>query len=894
MLYRLSLRIMQLASLLLPSWFRHAAGRDLLVTHDERARECKTNLALLRLTVREAVSVFALAIRLQLLPSPTSPRLPMLDTLRQDFGFALRNCSRRWTFSLLVVLTFGLGIGATTAMYSVVDAVLLRPIDAPEPERIASIYSTIPSWKNSERLAPYWQHSTFSWPSYIEFKRQQRSFAEIAGYTWSSTTITGDGAPDLIGLGLATPELFSILGAHAYVGRLFTADDPTTTAVLSYNFWRSRFGGDANIVGRAIKLGARDCLVVGVLPPGFEVMRYWKGAAVLDAPVWRPMVPTPGDNNYGTGNSFISVIGRLRVGISLAQANDEAARLVPAVMPDPQYPRGGRVVPRIEDQSAGFRGPLLILIGASVLLLVAACTSIATMLLGAGMDRSSELAVRAALGAGRSRLVRQLVTEGILFGLAGGVLGIALASALLRLLLLMAPAGTPGLAGAALDMRVLLVALGISVVFALLFTMVPALVLSRVNIAGLASSARTIAGRRGRLQQILIVGELTLATTLLVGAGLLTRTMHRLDTVDPGFQPDGLLTVRVVRPPSVRFRVDGDSSANGLTDRVSAYYEQLASALRAIPGVHDVAVATILPFSGDAGSNDVEPEGYTRKPGQSMDAERRPISANYFSVMKMRMVAGRDFVAADDRSDAMRVVIVNESLVRKYWPGQSAIGTRLGFWNQQWTVVGVVHDAREFDLRGENGAKFYVPSKRLNEQSGSFVIRTRLDPSTLAASIRPALWAVDDKLPITQIATMRERMGNSVVEQRYRMRLMLAISGLAIIFAITGVYGVLSRSVARRRRELGIRSALGALSRDVMLLLLKQGLTLGVLGVGAGLVAGYFGTRVLESMLYDTSRNDPFTLAAIATLVLALTLIAAWYPARRAARVDPMEVLRAE
>jgi predicted permease len=896
MIHRLSLRLMQLAFALLPSWFRHTAGRDLLLTHAERARECATSFALIRMTIRELLSVFALAVRLRALPltSRPSPRLPMLETLRQDIAFAARGFMRRWTFSLLVVLTFGLGIGATTAMYSVVDAVLLRPIDAPEPERIASIYSTIPAWRTSDRLSAFWDRGTFSWPAYIEYKKRQQSFAEVAGYTTSSTTITGDGAPELIGVGLATPELFSILGVRPYLGRFFTPDDPTTTVILSHAFWRSRFGGDANVIGRPVKLGPRNSTIIGVLPPGFEMTRFWKNASVIDAPVWRPIVPTPGDGNYSADNSFLSVIGRLRYGISIAQANDETARLIPAVMPDTKYPRGGRVVPRIEDQSGEFREPLLILIGASVLLLIAACTSVATMLLGAGMDRQAELSVRAALGAGRGRLVRQLVTEGILFGVAGGLLGMALASGLLKFLLLLAPPGTPGLAGAAIDARVLLIAFGISIVFALLFTIAPALVLSRVNIANVASSARSVAGTRGRLQQILIVGELTLATTLLVGAGLLTRTMQRLETVDPGFRPDGLLTVRIVQPPSARFRVEGDSSARGVNERMSAYYGQLVGALRAIPGVEDVTVANILPFSGDAGSNDVDPEGVTRQPGESMDAERRPISANYIGLMKMRMVAGRDFVEADDRPDAVRVVIVNEGLVRRFWPGQSVVGKRLGFWNQQWTVVGVVHDAREFDLRGETGPKFYVPAKRLNQQTGSFVIRTRVDPSAIAQSIRPTLWSIDANLPITQIATMRERMGNSVVEQRYRMRLMLAISGLAIVFAITGVYGVLSRSVARRRRELGIRSALGALRRDVMLLLLKQGLVLGVIGVGAGLVVGYFGARVLESMLYETSRNDPITLAAITTLVLGLTVIAAWYPARRAARVDPMEVLRAE
>ena len=887
--------IVRAALQLLPRWFRDTAGRDVLLTHLARTRDQATRTRRF-VAITEAASLVWLAVRLRLSPPRAAfayandNRLPMMDTLWQDTTFALRSFARRPALSAIVVLTFGLGVGAATAMYSVVDAVLVRPIDAPEPERIASIYPTFPTWRTNERLSAFWDRGTFTWPAYVEYRTKQQTFTTIAGYTWGRATLLGGATPEQVDVGLATPELFAVLGARAFVGRLFQPDDPADVAVLAHDFWRSRFGGDASAVGRRVTLGGRAYTIVGVLPPRFEMTRWWGASKATGAAVWRPIVPD-GSSQYGPRNGFLSVLGRLRPGVSVEQANTEAARLIPIAMVAQDIKTGGRVVARIEDQSAQFREPLLILVGASVILLVAACTSVAAMLLGSGMDREAELSVRASLGAARGRLVRQLVTEGVLLGSVGGVFGVLLSTVVLRFLILLAPERTPGLANAAIDLRVLAVALVVSLAFALLFTIAPALVLSRVNLVGTAASPRIVKGGRGRLQQTLIVAELALATVLLLGAGLLTKTMHRLQTVDPGFVPDGLLTVRVA-PAYLRFRDDRDPSA--LARRLAAYYAQLETALQRLPGVQEIAIANILPFSGDAGSNDVKPEGVIPKPGESMDAERRPVSASYFGVMRMRFVAGRAFTTDEDRPDAPHVVVVNEAMVRKYWPGESGIGKRLGFWNEEWTVVGVVRDTRESNLRGERSTKFYVPSQRLGQPDGSFVIRTTGDPMDLASAIRPALWAVDPALPITQIMDMRRRMGQSVVEQQYRMRLMLAFSALATLFAIAGVYGVLSRSVARRRRELGIRVALGAVRRDVIVMMLRHGLALGFVGVSLGLALGYLGTRVLESMLYDTQRSDPITLAAITAVVLGLTLVAALPPAHRAAAVEPMEVLRGD
>ena len=897
---RWSDRIVGGALHLAPEWFRDTLGRDVLLTHGERTHECTSVLSLVRVTAIETASIIVLALRLHLAPPPSAvsmaheqyrrPRLPFMDTLRQDIAFAFRSFSRRPAFTLLVVATFGLGIAATTAMYSAVDAVLLRPINAPNAEQIASIYPTYPDWRSNERLAAWWDRGTFTWPAYIEYGRTQRSFSAIAGYTWSSGTLTSGGMPEQVGIGLATPELFGILGARPYAGRLFAPGDPADVVLLAHNFWRARFGSDAGVIGRRIGLGTRRYTVIGVLPPRFEMTRFWHGPGVIDAPIWRLIVPD-GSGNYGPNNGFLTVMGRLAPGVTFERANAEATQLIPALMTRPDLKVGGRVVERIADQTMTYREPLLILIGASVVLLIAACTSVAAMLLGAGIDREGELEVRAALGAGRSRLARQLVTEGVFIGLVGGVLGIVLSAPLLRLLVLIAPTRMPGLANASIDARVLSVALGVSILFALAFSIAPTLVLSRANLAR-GSSSRVVGGRRGRLQSALVIGELALATVLLLGAGLLTKTMRRLETVDPGFVPEGLLTARV-NPSFTRFNVPGDDD-NAREARIAAYYGQMADALRALPGVQSVAIAGVTPFSGDAGSNEVQPEGVTPKPGEVLDAERRPVTSNYFETMRMRIVAGRGFTPDDDRADAQRVVVVNEEMVRRYWPGETGVGKRLGFWKNQWTVVGVVRDTRESNLRGDRSTKFYVPSRRLNSAGGSFVIRTRGDEASVLRAITPALHSVDPTVAVTQVATMRARMGETVVEQRYRMRLMIAFSVLAVVFAVAGVYGVLSRSVARRKKELGIRTALGAVRRDVIVMLLEQGLRLGAAGLVVGLVIGYFGTKVLESMLYDTQRTDPLTIVAIATLVLGLAVVAAWRPARRAADVAPMEVLRGD
>ncbi|HEX6306985.1 MAG TPA: ABC transporter permease [Longimicrobiales bacterium] len=808
-----------------------------------------------------------------------------MDRLRQDVHFALRSFARRPGFTALVVLTFGLGVGAATAMFSVVDTVLLRPLPYPDADRVVVIHPTYPEWRNGA-LHHMWDRGRFSLPELTDFAAQQQSFTAFAGYGSTRATLLGAGPPERIEIGVGAPALFTLLGAAPQLGRLFHDGEPGGVILLTDALWRRRFGGDAGVIGRAIVLGGTSYEVVGILRPGFQV-------AGLAADAWRPLPPpTEGERN---DHSYFA-IARLRPDVSLDQADAEAARLLTAFATEGHAQHGGRATRMQDDLTRTYRLPLILLVCASFLLLAASCGSVATLLLGAGLDRESEIVVRAALGAARPRILRQLITEGLLLGVGGGVSGLAFTTLLIRVLLQLAPAGTPRLDAVAVDARVLVFAVATSLLCALVFTLLPALAVSDAKLHTPAPAARVTRTAHGRLHTSLVAAEIALATVLLMGAGLLTRTMQQLNAVNPGFDPDGLVTVRLAQDYARLF----DPAADDFVSSISTHFARIVDEVSAIPGVH-VAVAATLPFSGDAASNDIEPEGYAPAPGEEMTAARRLVSGNYFDVMRMPIITGRGLTPADDRPGGGRVIVVSEQLARRFWPGQPAIGRRIRYWDDEpWTIVGVAADTRERDLRGDGGPardtdlKFYVPARVRGAGAGSLIVRTNLDLAQLAPLIRERVWAVDPTVAIPEITTMRDRMGQSIAEQRYRMRLVLAFALLAALFAVMGVHGMLSRAAIRRRREMGVRSALGALPRDLGALLIGQAARVTGAGLAVGLALAYFATRVLESFLFETRRADPVTIAAVIGLLLTAAVGAAWQPARRAARVQPMEVLKLE
>ena len=875
-----SLQVYRFALKLLPSYIRERGEGELLEVVRARLEEAGSRGARVRVLLREIGSVIALAVRVRGGgPFPENSRLtrdlPMSDQLLQDVRFAWKSFMRRPGFSALIVVTFGLGIGATTSMFSVVDAVLLKPLSFEEPEELLDIYPTLPEWRNHPSLHANWQKGRFSYPELQQFAQQQRSFESVGGFTGGSTTIREGGPPERIGIGIATPGLLRTLRVQPLYGRLLADDERPDVVMLTYELFAARFGADPDVIGRTVRMGTGSVTVVGVLPRDFEL----PGST---AKLWR-MADTNHRDNVNATMHMYRALGRMRAGVTFAQANDEAQRLIAAYSVGDHNEHGGRVVSPIVELTQSYRLPLTILLAASMVLLLAACASVATLLLGAGIDREQELAIRSALGARRRRILAQLTTEGVLLGVIGGVCGVLLSRALLRVLLRLAPEGIPRLPLAAIDYRVLAFATAVSVVFAALFTLGPALMFSRVSFGVSASGAR-IVGSRSRLQSGLVAAEIALATLLLVGAGLLTRTVMHLQERDPGFDPDNLIAFEVGYDFE-RF----EPARDGFETRLNAWFGTVLDAVRAVPGAEQVATAGVLPYSGDQITTYVVPEGYTPKEGEVLEAGYRRVSWNYLDVMRLRLVQGRGFTEADTRA-GVHTAIIDEAMAQRYYPRATPLGRKLRVSDEDYEIVGVIANAGDQDLRGGELPKFYIAE----EGEGSIIVRYRGDPEPIMAALRAQVWSVDETVPITRMSTMRELMSGTLAHQRYRMRLMLTFAALATLFAVMGVYGVMSRAAARRSREMGIRSAVGAARGDLLRLMLGHGARISVAGVVIGIAAAAVATRVLESMLFETERNDPATLLSIVALMLTLGVLAAWAPARRAAAVQPMEVLRAD
>jgi putative ABC transport system permease protein len=885
---------------LLPRALRDRIGDGMLEVFDERQREAQAAgvLAMLRVWAHElggAVLVAVQARRRVAKPWKESaagsggprprPYLPFA-TMIEDARFAMRAARRRPGPYVMAVLTCALGIGAGTAMFSLVDTVLLRPLPYPDPERIVSVYPTIEEWRDHPTLSAFWDRASWSYPEYVDWRGEQRSFTQAAVYGSSTVTLTGSGEPVRVGVGRASGELFAMLGAAPVLGRGFAEEEGVRgerVVVLTHGFWQSRFGGARDVIGQTVRLSGVARTIVGVLPARFQLTG-------LDAVAWTPI---DGQEVAQRDNHNLRMIARLAPGAGIERAQDETSRILEALTRshrESETTHRAHLVPRLDDETRQVRTPLLILLAASVLLLAVACVNVAALLLGLGIDREHELIVRGAIGADRGRLVRQLVTESLVLAAAGGAAGVLLALLLTNGLVLLAPAGVPRIDAVRLDGRVLTVALAASCGVGVLFGLLPALALTGADLAGRMRGARST-GRRHRLHAGLVVAQVALATVLLLGAGLLARTLAKLDAVDPGFDPEGVLTVRIA-PSYQQFTDGGDFDAS----RFDQYHAELETALRRVPGVAAVGITSSLPYSGDRAGNGIEPEGYVPSPGEVVVASRYTVSANYMDLMRMRIVEGRGFTAADDRADAAKVTIVTENLARRFWPGESPLGRDITFWGGTFTIVGVVADVRDRSLSEGDDVRYYMPRRQLPGQGGSFVLRAAasIDPLSLASDLRRAVWSVDPAVPVTSVMLLTERIADSLSEQRYRARLMGVFGVLAVLLSTLGIYGVTGSAVASRTREIGVRSALGQPRGGALALVLRQGVMLALAGVAAGLLAGVAAARVLASFLYDTRTADPLTLALVALALTVLAGLASLAPSLRAARIEPIVALRSE
>ncbi|HEX6057835.1 MAG TPA: ABC transporter permease [Gemmatimonadaceae bacterium] len=805
--------------------------------------------------------------------------------LSQDLRYGLRHLVRSPAFTLAAVVTIALGIGANTAIFSVVNAVLLRPLPYPAPDRLVSIRET--SDRGEMVLSP---------PNLEDFRAQRALFESMAGTYNTYLALTGEGdAEQLVGAA-ATEDFFRVLATPPLVGRGFRAEDAREGAppvvVLREDLWRRRFGADPAIVGRAVQLDGVARTVVGVMPASVD---YPDVATEL----WIPLGFSEEELATQRGAHYLDAIARLAPGVTVDQA-DAGLRAVAARLAA-EHPRTNgdesATARSLRDALVGdIRPALLVMLGAVGFVLLIACANVASLLLTRAVGRGRELAIRTALGAGRGRIARQLLVESVLLAALGGILGLLLAAWGVDALGTLRPEDVPLVGDVRLDRTVLLFTLGVTLLSAVVFGLVPAVQAARrIELgSGLREGTAGAVGARGaqRTRSVLVVAEIALALVLLAGAGLLVRSFDRLLRVDPGFDPAGVLTFSVSLP-----------DAKYDTTRARAYVAALTERLQELPGVTAVGAASILPLSGSSyGISLTSVDGRAIEDGpDAPSVQVRLVTPGYLHAMGMPLRRGRD-LGPSDRPGAPHVLLANEAAARLLWPGEDAVGrslvlgTRFGFGGDRagGEVVGIVGDVREMRVSREALPTVYLPHAQWPVGFVGVALRADGDPEPLVAAAREHAAALDADVPVVEVLTMEQRLAGSVARQRFYMLLLAVFAVAAAALAAIGIYGVMAFGVAQRTREIGIRVALGARPGDVARLVVRAGLLLAVTGVVLGLAGALALTRLLEGLLYGVEPSDPATLAAASLLLLAVAALAALLPARRAAGVDPMQALRTE
>jgi putative ABC transport system permease protein len=801
-----------------------------------------------------------------------------------DVRQALRTLRSAPAFSLVVVLVLAVGIGATTIIFSVVNAVLLRPLPFPEAHRLVAI-DTLTRGEPDDT----------SGPDLEDWRAGTRTLARVAGYSTPSVGLTAPGDPATVPCATVSGDFFDVLGATPIKGRALTAADDRPgapkAAVLGAALWTSRFARDEAVVGRSITLDGESFTVVGVMPASFE---FPLGADRVD--VWVPLRTRSLSAQFAAqrGAAFLKVIGRLRDGVPVERAQAELSGIeagLAKAYPGSNGIRTGVVVRPLQNKLTGeYRLALVVLMAAVGAVLLIACANVANLLLARGTARQKEMAIRAALGAGRLRLLRELLTESVLLSLAGGAAGTALASWGLAALLAASPVEIPRLHAVDIDRTVLLFALAISMATGIVFGLMPALTASRADAGDALKDAGrgTSGGRSLRTRQALVVAEVALSLVLLATAGLLGRTLLALRQVDPGFVAERAIGMQLSLPKA-RYPE--------LADFVRFYRQMLVETSR-IPGVTASGAATTLPMSGsDLGIGfSIEGQPATSDPSTRTSAAYFAVSPDYFRAMGIRLLRGRLFTERDDEH-AANVIVIGETFAKRFWPGENPIGRRvtIGYNNTgPREVIGIVGDVQNLELRQKPALEMYTPYPQTPWPFLSIVARTQAEPITAAAGLRAALRRVDALQPPGEIRTLSEYVSQSVATPRFTAALFGAFASVALFLAAFGLFSVMAYSVAQRRREIGIRLALGASPSAVRSLVLSQAAWLGGLGVAAGVAAALAVSRVLGSLLFGISATDPATFAGVAVLLLGAVFAAAWLPARRATRVDPMVALRAD
>ncbi|HVG31968.1 MAG TPA: ABC transporter permease [Pyrinomonadaceae bacterium] len=801
-----------------------------------------------------------------------------MRTLLQDLRYGVRMLLKRPSFTFIAVLTLALGIGANTAIFSVINGVLLRPLPFSEADRLVRVYE--------KRLKLGRVRNSVSAPDFIDWRSQNRVFEDIAAYAPWSTNLTGGDEPQRLSGTVTSASLFSVLGVQPQLGRTFLAEEDqpngNRVVILSHALWQRRFGADPGIVGKPIVLNGANFTVVGVMPAGFEFPS-------KETELWSPLGLDTA-NQEGRGSHFLDVVARLKPGVTLqlAQSNMDAI----AGELEKQYQvntgHGVNIFPLYEEIVGNVRPALLVLLGAVGLVLLIACANVANLLLVRTVSRQKEIAIRATLGASRGRIIQQLLTESVLLGLLGGALGLLLAIWGTDLLINISPSNMPRISEITIDYRVLGFTFAISLLTGVIFGLLPALQALRVNVNdSLKSEGRGVVGSssRSRARSVLIVTEIALALVLLVGAGLLIKSFKRLGEVDPGFKPDNVLTMQLSLPRSKYSK----------PEQQSAFLQQVLERIEAVPGVGSVSVVAGPPFSGLTASRYFQIEGRPPRPaGEGLNAGYNAASPNYFQTLGIPLRRGRDFTKQDVMGTP-EVVIINEAMARRFWPDEDAVGGRLRIGEDAWrTVVGVVGDVRHTGLDEEPKPEMFYPYLQSPLSFMTLMVRSTTDEKALRASIQREIRAVDPDLPVYGIKSMEQMISESVSPRRLNMILLTTFAVVALVMAALGIYGVMAYSVSQRTHEIGIRMALGAQRGDVLKMIVGQGMILTLMGIGIGLAASFGLTRLMRSLLYGVTATDPLTYIAVALVLGTVALMASLIPARRATRVDPMEALRYE
>jgi predicted permease len=816
----------------------------------------------------------------------TEGRISVFTDLRQDLHYGLRTLLKNPGFTIIAVVALALGIGANSAIFSVVNAVLLRPLPFKAPDQLVMV------WENATHVG--FPKNTPSPPNFLDWQRQNTVFTGMAAMSERSFNLTGIGEPERLDGRRVSANLFDLLGVPALLGRTFVPDDDRPGAhvvLLSYSLWQRRFGSDPSIIGRAVTLNGESYTVIGVIPRGVDLPGYGNWHDQL----WVPIAFTD-EEKTERGTHFLDVIARTKPGITLKQAQAEmetiAARLAK------EYPKsntriGTVVTPLHEEMVGDIKPALLILLGAVGFVLLIACANVANLLLARAAVREKEIALRLALGASRSRLTRQFLTESVLLAFLGGGLGLLLAFAGMRALKMFVPATVSQTQTINIDGNVVVFTALIILLTGILFGLAPAMHASHSNLNdSLKEGGRDSAiGKNGnRLRGLLVIGEVAVSFILLIGAGLLINSFLHLQNLDPGFRTDHLLTMKV--DLSELKYPDGE--------RRSVFFEEVLRRIRSLPGVESAAVAGNLPFTYNGDSATIAVEGIPDPPvDQWPNVIYRAIGPGYFSTMGIPLIRGREFTDQDG-ADSKKVVVISDKTAQRYWPGQDPIGKRLkpGATNSDipWReVIGVVKDVRQNDFIAQPKMQMYLPYRQMkNLAANALVVRTSLEPTSLATSMRNAIWAVDKDQPVANIDTMEHIVSEAIARQRFSMLLLGIFAVLALVLTAVGIYGVMSYSVAQRTHEIGIRMALGARRADVLQMTVKQGLKLVGAGMIIGLAAAFLLTRVMASLLFGISATDPITFVGISLVLLVVAILASYVPALRATKVDPIIALRAQ